>query len=192
MYSLTQENEIIHSAQKGSKSACEQLYAAYEGLIRKMSRRYAYTPTGKIIADDAEGILQLAFMETIRDFDHKKGINFAAFLQSRLHGSIYNAFRQACKYQQRTAHPAASTGEDGHDYFDMLESPQPSPERKIIIHEELVFILSQLNKQEKHLLQLLYIQDLPQIKAARLLHLSPQTLNKRNKRLIQHCQQLRT
>ena len=84
MYNLQEENELIALAQKGSKNACEKLLATYEGLFKNMSRRYAYTPTGKTLADDMVGILHLAFMEAIRDFEPAHGTNFAAFLQSRI------------------------------------------------------------------------------------------------------------
>ena len=190
MYSLTKENELIRSAQAGSQSACEELYATYEGLIQNMRRRYAYTPTGQTIADDALGILQLAFMEAIKDFIPSRGINFAAFLQSRLHGAIYKAFKQACRYNQHTAHPATTNAEDNHDYFDMLESPQPTPEQKILAKTELALVLHQLNPQEQELLHLLYIQDLPQTNAARLLHISPQALHKRKQKLISKLKKL--
>ena len=100
MYSLLEENELIHQAQSGSQTACAKMLTAYEGLLKKMSRRYEYTPAGKIIAEDALSILYLAFMEAVRDFNPAHGTPFAAFLQSRLHGSIYKAFRQACRDSQ--------------------------------------------------------------------------------------------
>lgn len=115
MYSLQEENELIHHAQAGNQSACAQLLAAYDGLIDHMRRRYQYTPTGKLLTDDARGILHLAFMEAIRDFEPERGIHFAAFLQSRLHAALYKAFKQTCKYHERTAHPSAPTEEDDHD-----------------------------------------------------------------------------
>lgn len=191
MYSTQEENELIRQARAGQQAACQQLLTAYAGLVKNLSRRYQYTPTGKIIADDALGILYLAFMEAIQDFDPERNIHFAAFLQSRLHSAISKAFKQACSYSQRTAHPAAANEADSTDYFDMLESPQPTPERKILACDELAAILSKLSKQEQHLLHLLYGQDLPQLTAARLLHISPQTLNKRKMRLQEHCRQLR-
>ena len=85
MYEENEENAQIERAQKGDKHACSQLLAAYEGLLQNMSRRYQYTPTGKAMAEDARGILNLAFMEAIRDFRSENGVHFAAFLQSRLH-----------------------------------------------------------------------------------------------------------
>ena len=89
MYSLQEENELIHHAQAGNQPACAQLLDAYDGLIDHMRRRYQYTPTGKLLADDALSILQLAFMEAIHDFNPSLGIHFAAFLQSRLHAALY-------------------------------------------------------------------------------------------------------
>ena len=191
MYSLQEENELIHHAQAGNQSACAQLLAAYDGLIDHMRRRYQYTPTGKLLTDDARGILHLAFMEAIRDFEPERGIHFAAFLQSRLHAALYKAFKQTCKYHERTAHPSASTEEDDHDFFALQESPRPTPERYLLAREEVANLLHQLNPQEKELLQLIYAQGLPQITAARILHISPQTLNKRKKRLQEHCLQIR-
>jgi len=191
MYSLQEENELIYHAQAGNQSACAQLLAAYDGLIDHMRRRYQYTPTGKLLTDDARGILHLAFMEAIRDFEPERGIHFAAFLQSRLHAALYKAFKQTCKYHERTAHPSASTEEDDHDFFALQESPRPTPERYLLAREEVANLLHQLNPQEKELLQLIYAQGLPQITAARILHISPQTLNKRKKRLQEHCLQIR-
>ena len=191
MYSLQEENELIHHAQAGNQSACAQLLAAYDGLIDHMRRRYQYTPTGKLLADDALSILHLAFMEAIRDFNPSLGTHFAAFLQSRLHAALYKAFKQTCKYHERTAHPSAPTEEDDHDFFALQESPRPTPERYLLAREEVANLLHQLTPQEKELLQLIYAQGLSQITAARILHISPQTLNKRKKRLQEHCLQIR-
>ena len=83
MYNLTEENELIALAQQGSTAACEKLLAAYAGLLKNMRHRYAHTPTGKILSDDMQGILHLAFIEAIHSFEPARGIHFAAFLQSR-------------------------------------------------------------------------------------------------------------
>lgn len=191
MYNLLEETKLIRQAQAGSKTACEQLLDAYKGLIKNMSRRYEYTPTGKIITEDAMGILHVAFMEAIRDFAPERGINFAAFLQSRLHGALYMEFKQACRDQERTAHPSAPPAEDCHDYFDKQESSCPTPERNVLAQAELSALLQPLSTPEKTLLHLLYIQELPQVKAAQLLHISPQALNKRKQNLIAKLRQLK-
>ncbi|MBO5650610.1 MAG: sigma-70 family RNA polymerase sigma factor [Selenomonas sp.] len=190
MYNLQEENELIALAQKGSKNACEKLLATYEGLFKNMSRRYAYTPTGKTLADDMVGILHLAFMEAIRDFEPAHGTNFAAFLQSRLHGAVYKAFKHACSYSQHTAHPIIANREDCPDYFDTLENHQPLPENQILAQDELRRILHNLTSAEKRLLHLIYVQELPQIKAARILHITPQAISKRKQNLIAKLKKL--
>ena len=190
MYSLNEEKKLIHCAQTGNKEACEKLYIAYTGLIKSMNRRYAHTPTGQIIVADAPGILQLAFMDALKDFAPERGINFAAFLKSRLHSAIYKAFKQTCKERQHIAQPVKSNDEDNRNYFELLESPRPSVESEIIAREELAAILCQLSKQEQHLLQLLYVQDLSQIQAAQILHISPQALYKRKQKLIAKLKKL--
>ena len=91
MYSIQQENELIHMAQHGNKTACEQLLQAYTGLLHKMAHRYQHTPSGRELSEDAPGILALAFMESVHAFDSSRGVHFAAFLQSRLQGALYKA-----------------------------------------------------------------------------------------------------
>lgn len=184
MYSLHEENNLISLAQQGNTSACEKLISAYAGLIKNMRYRYAHTPTGQAIAEDVPRILYLAFMEAIRDFNQTRGIHFAAFLQSRLHGAVYKEFKRFCCYLEHTAHPAAPPDEDAQDYFDLVESPQPPPEQKVMARAELASILCRLSKSEQNLLHLLYIRDLPQNRAARLLHISPQALHKQKQKLI--------
>lgn len=189
MYSIQEENELIRQAKEGQQTACQQLLSAYAGLFKNVERRYRYTPTGKIIADDVLGILYLAFMEALHDFDPDRNIHFAAFLQIRLHGAIYKAFQQACKYNQRTTHPIIES--DAHqDFFDLQESPQPTPERKVLAREELAAILRQLNQPEKELLHLLYREQLPQKAIAQVLHLSPQAVSKRKQNLIAKIKKL--
>lgn len=190
MYKLETENELIRQARAGNSAACEQLLAAYTGLFKRMSHRYSHTPAGKTIAEDAMGILYEAFMNALQDFAPARGINFAAFLQSRLHGALYKNFQQTCNYQKRTVHPQAPDSADNRDYFDMLESPLPTPEQQLLLRNELASILALLNKNEKQLLSLLYLQDLPQITAARHLHISPQALNKRKQKLIAKLKKL--
>lgn len=184
MYSLTEENDLIRLARHGNTDACQKLLSAYAGLIKNMRYRYAHTPTGKAIAEDVPGVLYLGFMEAIRDFDQTRGIHFAAFLQSRLHGAIYKEFRHFCCYLEHTAHPAVPPEEKTQDYFDTVESPLPPPEQKIIARSELAALLCRLSKPEQRLLHLLYIRDLPQNYAARLLHISPQALHKQKQKLI--------
>ena len=118
-------------------------------------------------------------------------IPFVGELCTTLIPDLYKAFKQTCRYNERTAHPTAPTGEDEHDFFALQESPRPTPERYLLAREELANLLHQLNSQEKELLQLIYAQGLPQITAARILHISPQTLSKRKKRLQEHCLQIR-
>ena len=190
MYSLLEENELIHQAQSGSQTACAKMLTAYEGLLKKMSRRYEYTPAGKIIAEDALSILYLAFMEAVRDFNPAHGTPFAAFLQSRLHGSIYKAFRQACRDSQRLTLPASTDEDSSADYFDRCVSQQPEPERQIIAKEELSGLIRCLDKEEKQLLQLLYIQNLPQTAVARYLHITPQAVSKRKQHLTAKLKKL--
>jgi RNA polymerase sigma factor (sigma-70 family) len=129
-------------------------------------------------------------MEAVRDFDASRNIHFAAFLQSRLHGAIYKAFKQACSYSQHTAHPTTPEAAENADYFDMQESPRPTPEQKALARAELAAILAKLTKQEKSLLQLLYVENMPQKTIAQPLHLSPQAVSKRKQNLIAKIKKL--
>lgn len=188
MYSEKDENELIDCAQKGDKQACSQLLAAYEGLMVHMSRRYQYTPTGKLLAEDARGILNLAFIEAIRDFDLHSHVHFAAFLQSRLHGAIYKAFRKTCSCQQHTTHPEAATTEEGSAWYDTIASTIPTPERTCIARAELTNICRQLSAAEKRLLSLIYLQGLTLKNIAQQLHLTPGAVSKQKAKLIAHLQ----
>ncbi len=190
MYSLTEENELITLVQQGSTAACEKLLAAYAGLLKNMRHRYAHTPTGKILSDDMQGILHLAFIEAIHAFEPARGIHFAAFLQSRLHGAIYKAFKNACSYGRHTAHPISPEDTDSMSYFDTRENQQPSPERQLLAQEKLQGILSGLNTAEKELLQLIYVRELSQKAAARLLNITPQAVSKRKQNLIAKIKKL--
>ena len=190
MYSLTEENELIALAQQGSTAACEKILAAYAGLLKNMRHRYAHTPTGKILSDDMQGILHLAFIEAIHAFEPARGINFAAFLQSRLHGAIYKAFKNTCSYGSHTAHPTFPEDTDSMSYFDTLENHHPSPERQLLAQEKLQAIFSELNAAEKELLQLIYVRELPQKAAARLLNITPQAVSKRKQNLIAKIKKL--
>ncbi|SDP67990.1 RNA polymerase sigma factor [Selenomonas ruminantium] len=183
MYSENAENELIRRAQKGDKKAVCQLLAAYEGLIQNMRRRYQYTPTGAMIADDAPGILGLAFLEAVRDYKTEGQAHFAAFLQRRLHAAIYQAFRETCRYQQRTAHPEAAASEDGSDWYDVIPSALPSPEREVSARDELARICQQLSAAEKQLLSMICLQGLTQSRIAAMLHRSPGTISKQLQKL---------
>ena len=190
MYNLTEENELIALAQQGSTAACEKLLAAYAGLLKNMRHRYAHTPTGKILSDDMQGILHLAFTEAIHAFEPARGINFAAFLQSRLHGAIYKAFKNTCNYSRHTAHPTLPDGDDHFAYFDSLENHHPSPERQLLAQEKLQNIVKELTAAEKELLHLIYVRELPQKAAARLLNITPQAVSKRKQNLIAKIKKL--
>lgn len=190
MYSLQEENELIRLARQGSTAACEKLLTAYTGLLKNMRHRYAHTPSGKLLEDELQGILQLAFMEAIYAFEPARGINFAAFLQSRLHGAIYKAFKNTCSYSKHTAHPTLPDSDDRFAYFDSLENHHPSPERQLIAQEKLQTILKELTAAEKELLHLIYVRELPQKAAARLLNITPQAVSKRKRNLITKIKKL--
>ena len=190
MYSLQEENELIRLARQGNTAACEKLLTAYTGLLKNMHHRYAHTPSGKLLYDDMQGILQLAFMEAIHAFEPARGINFAAFLQSRLHGAIYKAFKNTCSYSKHTAHPTLPDSDDRFAYFDSLENHHPSPERQLIAQEKLQTILKELTAAEKELLHLIYVRELPQKAAARLLNITPQAVSKRKRNLITKIKKL--
>lgn len=189
MYTIQQENELIKLAKQGDSNACEKLWQAYAGLLHKTARQYQHTPSGRELAEDAPGIMALAFMEAIHAFDNGLGIHFAAFLQSRLRGAMYKAFKAACRYRQHTAHP--DTAVTDVPWYNLLESPRPTPERVILAREELATLSRQLSAADKELLKLLYLQELPQTSIAQRLHLSPQTVSKRKQKLrtkIAHLQ----
>ena len=188
MYSENVENELLQRAQKGDKQAVCQLLAAYEGLIKNMCRRYQYTPTGAIIADDAQGILELAFMEAILDYQPDNHAHFAAFVQSRLHAAIYQTFRQTCRYQQRTAHPEVAVCEDVNDWYDAMPSITPSPEQQVSARDELTRLCQQLSAAEKQLLSMICLQGLTQSRIAEILQRSPGTISKQLKKLRAHLQ----
>lgn len=190
MYNLQEENELIRLARQGSTAACEKLLTAYTGLLKNMRHRYAHTPSGKLLEDELQGILQLAFMEAIYAFEPARGINFAAFLQSRLHGAIYKAFKNTCSYSKHTAHPTLPDSDDRFAYFDSLENHHPSPERQLIAQEKLQTILKELTAAEKELLHLIYVRELPQKAAARLLNITPQAVSKRKRNLISKIKKL--
>ena len=190
MYSLQEENELIRLARQGNTAACEKLLTAYTGLLKNMHHRYAHTPSGKLLYDDMQGILQLAFVEAIYAFEPARGINFAAFLQSRLHGAIYKAFKNTCSYSKHTAHPTLPDNDDRFAYFDSLENHHPSPERQLIAQEKLQTILKELTAAEKELLHLIYVRELPQKAAARLLNITPQAVSKRKRNLITKIKKL--
>ncbi len=190
MYSQQEENELIRLARQGNNAACEKLLAAYAGLLKNMEHRYAHTPSGRLMSDDMQGILQLAFMEAIHAFEPARGIHFAAFLQSRLHGAIYKAFKNSCSYSKHTAHPTLPDSDDSFAYFDNLENHHPSTERQLIAQEKLQNILKELTATEKELLHLIYMRELPQKAAARLLNITPQAVSKRKRNLITKIKKL--
>ena len=190
MYSLQEENELIRLARQGNNAACEKLLAAYAGLLKNMEHRYAHTPSGRLMSDDMQGILQLAFMEAIHAFEPARGIHFAAFLQSRLHGAIYKAFKNTCSYSKHTAHPTLPDNDDRFAYFDSLENHHPSPERQLLAQEKLQNIVKELTAAEKELLHLIYVRELPQKAAARLLNITPQAVSKRKRNLITKIKKL--
>lgn len=173
MYTEKQENDLIHCAQKGDKQACSQVLAAYEGLIQNMSRRYQYTPTGKTMMDDARSILNMAFMEALRDFHSERGVHFAAFLQSRLHGAIYKAFKHRYHEQEHTAHPAPPEDEENCTWYDNIASKLPTPEHITAARDTLNQLCQLLSDAEKRLLSLRYLAGLSQKEIARRLHTSP-------------------
>ena len=183
MYTIEQENDLIQQAKNGQTDACEKLLLAYAGLLKKLEHRYCHTSAGQELHEEATGILHLAFMEAIQDFDFDCKVHFAAFLQSRLHGAMYKALRKTCSYNQHTAHPSASD-DDNTPWYGMIKSHTPTPEQIICAKDELAGIFRKLSPADKQLLGLLYCQELPQATAAKILNLSPQTLSKRKQKLL--------
>lgn len=135
------------------------------------------------MTEDARSILNLAFMEALRDFQREKGVHFATFLQSRLHGAIYQTFKRRYHEQEHTSHPAPPEGRESCAWYDNIASQRPTPEHIAAARDTLEQLCQLLSTAEKQLLSLRYLAGMSQREIARRLHTNPAAICRQLKRI---------
>ena len=173
-----QEDALIRLAAADS-SAMLRLFALYQGLLRhEAGRRYL-----SALGDETEGLARLAFVEAVHDYDPERGVHFAAFLQRRVQLRLHDAAGRLRRERSRTVHPDGAEGCPG--LCSAPDSrPEGRPEETVCRREYLRQLLHWLSPAEKRLLNLLFVQDLTQLQAARSLGVTRQSISKAKEKLL--------
>lgn len=104
--SKEEERRLVRRAKAGESAAKEELFARYEGLMKKAAHQ-AYLGSEEL-RHDALSIAQLAFLTAIHTYDDSADTYFAAYAKMRVEGALYAEFRRTKKRWLREIHPDAA------------------------------------------------------------------------------------
>jgi len=108
--------ELVRRAQAGDSQAVHDVCFRFTGLVKK----YAFQPHIRPIADEALSQGWLAIMEGIRHYDEHCGVQFPAYMESRVKFGIWNLFKRERRRWQNEAQLDGGNDEEGVAMLDLL------------------------------------------------------------------------
>ena len=94
---LQDENDLIRRAASAQDQlALSKLLVKYQPLIMSAAHDWHYRELG----EEAQSVAQLYFMDAVNTFDTARGVPFAAYVKTHVHGGL-QTFLKAEKRRQR-------------------------------------------------------------------------------------------
>lgn len=174
---IPEEQKLLAAAAAGDGEAMERLLAEYEGLLRKA----AHLAKVRTVAEDAMGVARMEFFRAVKTYDPARGVKFAAYAKSMVYAGVHQFFRRELKHWQhetlpredeegRTAMEALADGRDDMGAWEMGEDMRKA--------------FSFLSECERKAMELTFLKGLTQRMAAKLLSVTPQSLNEAKGRAL--------
>ena len=175
---IEEERERIAAAAAGDEEAMGMLFEQYRGLLVKA----AHMVKVQRVSEDAMGVAEVEFLRAVHSYDAGMGVNFAAYAKSMVYTGVHQFFRQELRRWQREFVPFDGDG-DAPSLWDSLEDGRDAMgdwERS----EDLEKAFACLTECERKVLELTFLLGLTQRRAAEVLSVRVQTVNKARKRAI--------
>ena len=175
---ISEEKELVAAAAAGNKEAMERLMESY----RWMMVRAAHFSKVRTMAEDALGVAQLAFLQAVGSYEEKRGVNFAAYAKSAVRAGVHHFFRRELRHWQHEFVPMEVDGE-GVSFWESL-ADEGDAMGNWELGEDLRRAFAGLSETERRVLELTFLKGVTQKRAAQLLFVRPQTVNKTRLRAV--------
>jgi len=108
--------KLVRRAQAGDSQAVHDVCLRFTGLVKK----YAFQPHIRPIAEEALSHGWLAVMEGIRQYDEHSGVQFPAYMESRVKFGIWNLFKRERRRWQNEGQLDGGNDEEGFAMLNLL------------------------------------------------------------------------
>lgn len=159
---------LITAAQRGDKQALLQLCEDFKPLLKSESRREMFY---RALGPDAEGIAVLTFIELILCYDGADFANWPGLARCKVYFALFDAMQKQGKIWENEAQ-VDTDSEAGIALLDVGHSADGGrldELARLLLSLELQEVLAQLSPSQRHILTMLFIDDLKPAEAARRL-----------------------
>ena len=159
---------LITAAQRGDKQALLQLCEDFKPLLKSESRREMFY---RALGPDAEGIAVLTFIELILYYDGADFANWPGLARCKVYFALFDAMQKQGKIWENEAQ-VDTDSEAGIALLDVGHSADGGrldELARLLLSLELQEVLAQLSPSQRHILTMLFIDDLKPAEAARRL-----------------------
>ena len=175
---ISEEMRLLSAAAEGDAEATEELFRAYRGLLL----RAAHLAKVQTVAEDALAVAEEEFLRAVRSYDAGRGVNFAAYAKSRVYTGVHQFFRRELRHWQHEFVPMEVDGE-GVSFWESL-ADEGDAMGNWELGEDLRRAFAGLSETERRVLELTFLKGVTQKRAAQLLFVRPQTVNKTRLRAV--------
>lgn len=89
---FVEERVLCAAVQRGDEAAERSVLAAFEGLVKKLSRKYARPPVFDV--DDAESEASIGVLFAARSFDAARGLRLSTLVQTCVQNRLWRAIQE--------------------------------------------------------------------------------------------------
>ena len=195
---LEAERQRVAAAAAGDQQALAELLVQYAPLFRAEAGRN-WLP---YLSEDLQGMAQLYFLEAVKTYDPKRGVPFAAYLKSKVHGGISTFAAAERRRRQREMkpedyHPAKgeqAPGAEAGNVWDAVFEAAAGLEAyshdldtyaRVEVRESLKEAFKHLTDREREILVSVYVSRKSLRETAEHLGLCQQRISQLKKRLLE-------
>ena len=169
-----QEEQLVRKAQSGDDSAFEQLLLQHQKNVYNLCLRLLQNP------DDAQDAAQESFLRAWRNLDQ---YHFDAAFSTWLYRLTRNLCLDELRKKKRRPQTSLSVqDEEGEERELEIADPAPVPEEALLQKEQqraVALAMEQLPPEQREILQLRVVQELPYEQIAEILGLPVGTVKSR-------------
>ena len=141
-----EEKELVKRAKNNDSEALETLFAKYNSLINRISRRYY------LVGGESEDLAQegyIGLFNAILNFNEESGVSFKTFAVNCIDKKIKTAITQANRQKNKPLNGYTTIIddiEDGDEEGYIVISNELTPEEKVIDKQKFTIIKGEINK----------------------------------------------
>lgn len=188
-----EEQRLIRLAAGGDQEAFARLVAQYAPLVLAEAHRNRLP----YLAEEAHAVAQLYFLEAVKRYEPERGVPFAAFARSCVHGGVSTFAAAEKRRREREFRPddCGAADEDGcGSVWDAIYEAAgglagPDAYARVDLRETLRLAMENLTPNEREVLVCIYVQQRTLQQTADRLGVALLTVKRWKKRLLERLRQ---